>query len=781
MDWPGFYAAINRTAPIPVQTVATYQAVTIVADTLVILEDVLAKCAAMTTKPTLISVYADVLQIQRSFTPAMEHGGLVLCARRIEVADGAEMMLNVSSKPTGKVVIFCNEVQGKLQAQVTSALVNATNNIDLSDRTVFGSIISGVDGTAKMQQVANFQDSGLAYGSPLRINVITILQYGMAVFYSYPTVAESMFTYVLRVTNGSTEAKDLYMQASAAMGNLLANASPVTYVPYLDKDVYEQSMSAFITAASTYETQYQRFADQATSAQDRMASAKLLLDNNSDVMGMNAQLIDQATKNLDLAQTAALKANFALQAAQMMTTSAGIAFKYDEKTWARTEIMNAVFSICIALVQFGASLGAMCVGDEAGAASGAKAVEGGAKAAEAAAEAAKSASACAEEAKQIGSLAASMKKIGDVTEKLGKMYEALQKIIDASKDIAAAGNLPDSTLPAGGDLSADPGWDVFVIDTASLLKPAIDAGIPGAQDYLDAVNKQALYGKAYMAAQVSVVTIAQQLVQLQLQQQVNAAQATRLNGFMSDIATTEAHFDEMKQLFFQWELNMRFWVFTIFQQYAWAYRYWALQSSNVAPSIVKTVAQLQQDLATVEQEYAKALASFNPAPQTMHQSVTIPATDIGPYAGVIQAMQTGGTATLPIALSETRFAGLDRVRLTTVRVWLVGVNATENTPVNLNLSTSGFYEDRLKGTNLQFSTQPLTYAFIYQGAVGDVNNITVDGAVDERDRYLYFQPTPFTQWTIKANSPQMDLSKLTAIKMEFAGSVNASSSTAKVS
>jgi hypothetical protein len=41
--------------------------------------------------------------------------------------------------------------------------------------------------------------------------------------------------------------------------------------------------------------------------------------------------------------------------------------------------------------------------------------------------------------------------------------------------------------------------------------------------------------------------------------------------------------------------------------------------------------------------------------------------------------------------------------------------------------------------------------------------------VEERERFCFFQPTPFTQWTVEiADGP--DLSGLTGLTMEFQGS-----------
>jgi hypothetical protein len=775
-DWCTVYAELDGNSPVPVQRISTLSTVAVKADLLIGLNDWLTQCKAVPKPPSVISVYADVLQIREPVALDLGTTTLELCARRIEVTDNATITLTASPGQTGKLVVFCQEVGGHLQATVQFKGPNAPINqtFDLTDRTTFGSIVSAAKGP-ELTPRTSFSDSGLDYGDPLRIHAVTILQYGIAAFYSHPDLARSMVSYVQRLTYGSTQAPDLYMQASAVLTNLFANASPVTCVPCLDRTVYEGTVQAYVTAAAAYETQYQRFTDLSTSAANRLAAANNMLDHNSDLIGMNTKLIAQAQGNLDKAQSASTTADASLQIANMDLKNAATAFKYDVKIWTREQVIKAVFEICGAIVQMGLSVGAMCVGDEAAAPGAARAAANGAKAAADAGEAAQGAADAVEIARKASSTAAELKKIGKFVENLSKILEALNKIIAAAGDISTARDMPDASLPPTGDLSADPGWDIFALQVEAMLKPAIDADIPGAEDYVVAVRSFALYGKAATAAKVAIVNFAQQVVQLKLQQQVNANQAARLRELVKDIARQEANYEEMKQLFFQWELNMRFWVFTAFQSYAWAYRYWALRDSSVRPSIVKTVAQLQQDLATVSREYADALASFNPPPQVLTQSITVTSGDDGLFKGLVEQLRATGTTTIPIPLTELQFDGLDRVRLTTVRVWLLGVASSMSTPINLNVDTSGFYEDRFQGRKFQFSTDTLRYAFRYRGAPGEIAGIVVDGRVEDSSRYLYFQPTPFTQWTISLVKPADTklLSSLTGIQFDFCGSVNA--------
>jgi len=43
--------------------------------------------------------------------------------------------------------------------------------------------------------------------------------------------------------------------------------------------------------------------------------------------------------------------------------------------------------------------------------------------------------------------------------------------------------------------------------------------------------------------------------------------------------------------------------------------------------------------------------------------------------------------------------------------------------------------------------------------------------VDNEVRYAYFQPTPFGEWHIKVTGDGLDLSGVTRVVMQFAGSV----------
>jgi hypothetical protein len=123
-------------------------------------------------------------------------------------------------------------------------------------------------------------------------------------------------------------------------------------------------------------------------------------------------------------------------------------------------------------------------------------------------------------------------------------------------------------------------------------------------------------------------------------------------------------------------------------------------------------------------------------------------------------------------LDAESFHGFDRVRLKTIRVWLYGAKATG--PIYVDISSAGSYDDRYRGKSYRFTSVALHRKFQYQGDPGKKSSIIVDGAVADEEKYAYFQPTPFSEWVIslpQQYNPNIDLTGLTKITLEFAGSV----------
>ncbi len=137
-----------------------------------------------------------------------------------------------------------------------------------------------------------------------------------------------------------------------------------------------------------------------------------------------------------------------------------------------------------------------------------------------------------------------------------------------------------------------------------------------------------------------------------------------------------------------------------------------------------------------------------------------------------------------IGLNTSAFSDLSRVRLRTVRMWIEGAVPPSSTRITVRMETAGNYLDRFEGTKYQFTSKPLQRIFRYRVSDkregtpnwrfenGTFGYIEVDGTVDDEVRYAYFEPTPFSEWTIKINASEgVNLTGVTKITMEVAGSV----------
>ncbi|SHO20959.1 Putative uncharacterized protein [Moritella viscosa] len=125
--------------------------------------------------------------------------------------------------------------------------------------------------------------------------------------------------------------------------------------------------------------------------------------------------------------------------------------------------------------------------------------------------------------------------------------------------------------------------------------------------------------------------------------------------------------------------------------------------------------------------------------------------------------------TLP--LNSTIFADFDRVRLDEASVLIEGTELPTGL-YNIDLLSSGTYQDRRHQDNYTFTATPLFRRIIYNLVNSQTQevNILTSGAIASDYALNYFMPTPFTTWTIKLNNwKNIDLSTINNIKISFSG------------
>jgi tetratricopeptide (TPR) repeat protein len=765
-SWPAFYAALTAGGEIGFRPVTDYRkAAAIVSGLAVSLSEVMTKAFADGHAPNVITIFADVLSVDVAEI-SLKGSAIFIAARRIEGSADSLTIKFPGSATSALAAVIAQSVDRPLSVTVEAGGVSRP--LALPSMAGIGQSFTLGNGAATVTDIDAIHGS-YDWATPHRRSLTMVLQYGAAAFDGYPVVAGDMFTYVVKATRGIEAAADLHDQAVSLLATLNASTSSVVNVPALDRAVYEEEARAFAAASLAHDAARQQFLNAGADAKARADAAKLMQARYRDTAGFNETLLAQAKSNLLEAQKAAITAYFAADEAQHDSRVAADHFKVEADIWAERQKVQAAFQIILSIVEVAGAVALTAAGDV-----------GAEKAAFKEAQELKTA---AEDVKKVAEAVEAFKTMGTNAKKLESTLNAISRAAEAMSTLskliisinemshsADGADIPRISFPASGLQSTDPQWDIFVLDFDSMISPALSAGIPGASDYQLAVHKLAVYAKAAMAVQGAAISAAQDVFRLTLQARMDRAQEARITQYIGALATDQEAADALAQIFLARELSMRISFFIAVRGYAAAYRYWALKRSRVTPSITTPVSDLMSDLAAISREYDEALQNFNPPPQKLGNVVrTIRAGDKGPFAGVVEALKSGRRANVAIPLTDPGFSGYGRVRLSAIRVWLEGVDSSQDAAVTVDIASSAQFEDRRAGVVQRFTSVPVRRSFRYAGAVRSDAAIQLDGLVEDRERFRYFQPTPFSQWELSVPE-DVDLSNLTAILLEFQGS-----------
>ena len=751
---PDFYRQLPHGGTIRFKPVANVQARSVVISDLLVTASKLLELAAAALSEGIVTVYADVFSVDVPLPLVANGGALSVIARRIEGADS----ISIDATGSGSYSLALIAQGWSVPPRIGVKDQLGQHVFDLTPGETDWPRVSVMDGTATLQRLRAVNAS-YDWGTPLRRSLTAILEYGTAYLDAEPDTAGEMFTHVLRITRGVDTASDLQVQAAGLLADLRTRGS--TFVPYLSPQLYRDKAEAFAKAAEAYQGAFESYASSGADASARKDAAQLMLDQDRDTAAYRETLLQQAQNNYNNAIQSVVTAGFAIIAHQDEADTARIHFEHEAKLWAEFQKIEAAFEIVMAVGTVVVAVGAMAVGDEAAAPAAAKAGAEGAKAAEAAVEAAKKTGAAV-------SLAAQLKNAMKLAETVAKVAEQIPAVLAAIDTVNAANAMTSLDLPAADASFAEADWDAFLIDFNAAMADAVDAGINGAADYVNAVKKLVIYAKAGLAAKLATVRAGQQLIRLRLQKKLALDDQARVQSYLAKQAADANAADALEDIFYARMVGMRLWLFLTIENYRSAFKYWGLCTSHVTPSMTTPASTLQDQLAQIEQDYETVFASFNPAPADTRFTLTITA-DSTAYPGVIEAMRSGAeTVVVPIELEEPVFARWGRVRVETLRIWLDGVDVT--TSIAIDACSAGFFRDRLNGEAFEFTSAPVQRRFQYSGS-REHAVIIADGSVEKSISPYIFQPTPFTEWQLRvAPNDASRLSSLTSITVEFIGS-----------
>lgn len=743
--------------------------------------------------PPLVTIYADVLNVPANLNYVLQNSVMVIVARRIEVQPGPlppRINLDYRTGNLTSLVVYNMELSGAISV---AAAVEVDGKVKAYPFMISapppGGGVQFVMQDGVPTEVARVWAQGMAPTPPQTFQDALMASFIFAslLYDQRPDIALSIFTWVKNWSSASPALLDSFLRSSSMVALLSAQINAqqngAAFVPYLTGEIYTTLAKAFVTQAQDYETNYLALSTQETIDANAIALAKTLLANQALQTDYVTKLLAQALSNYNNAVAAVNAAQSRFDEARDTVEEVQISFKDKGiPEWERKKILEAVITLATAIVTFGVGIAGMMMGDEAAGAASAEAAVEGAEAAEAAA---KAGSEIATMAKQLGEV---MKQLKKVVEGLKKVYELSEAVIAAAKDIKGAQSAMASmqaidASTAGVDLSATYEWQIYQLHSDAAMQGPIDEGVGYADELKIAIDAVAIYGQALAAAQLAAIKAGQAYAKVQLQLALSQGQQANLQTYVDGLVAGEKPVLAMMQQFYLRYLDVKASLFAAIEDYRASYFYWALVQSSVHPKIIDPVNKINvglSDLTAIALDQANALQRFSPAPQAMTQQQVV----IDDPA-VLSDLKSTGSAHWVLQLDNSNFSGMDRVRLTTVRIWLESTpKAAADYYVEIGISNLGNYLDRFQGTPYQFTAQPLQRGYKYKVSAtnegtydhifanGTYGTIDIDGTVDQEVSYAYFEPTPFSEWQIKvANAGAgLDLSGVTRIVMEFAGS-----------
>ena len=796
-DWSAFYADLQSRGSVPdASTAVITQSNAIFRGMFLDLSVIKESIRQSGYTPALTTIYADVLAVPNLTNWLLQSSGLVIIARRIEVSGSATVILNYEQTTTAQLIVFASEMTGTLTASAVKSSQEQPVLYEITqDNVAPGISINSNSGAPASQPLQLAQGIGFQLPDDTLLYLNNSFIFGSLLYDQNQDLALSIFLWVKGWAAQSAQLEELFYRstnlATLLNSQMNAAANGAVFVPFLTSTIYTNLANAFAADAGKYESDYKELSTQKVLTDENIAVAKTMVANaQSEVAYVNA-LLQQANSNYDNAMAAATKAQSNFNNQKIAVD--GVAAQFQQigiPDYEREQIIKAIFSLVTAVVTFAAGIAAMAVGDEAAAPAVAEgavdSVESVAQAAETSADVAKTAS----------SLADTMKQLKKLVEMLQKVYELAQAVKAVASNISSAQGqmqviqqMQDTT--GGADLSAADGWAVYKVQTDDLMKDPISKGIQYASDYAEALDILVIYGQSLSAAQLAVIKASQEAAAITFQLHYTQQKQANLQTLVNGLQTGEAPILAMMQQFYQKYLDGKSSLFAALKSYQASYFYWALRRSDVQPQIVDPVTDLNagiQDVTKIAMDTANALNQFNPPPQVMENMLFV-VTD----PAVLKQLQTSGQASWVLPLDEPEFAGLNRVRLSTMRVWLEGTSFGRGADsVYSVITTAGNYLDRYQGANYQFTSAPLTRSFKYRVANqgekpdwrfdnGSLGFVQVDGAVDQEVAYAYFEPTPFSEWSISllSNNPGLDYSRVSKITMYFEGTAIGGTSAAR--
>ncbi|KAF7534326.1 hypothetical protein G7054_g6312 [Neopestalotiopsis clavispora] len=594
---------------------------------------------------------------------------------------------------------------------------------------------------------------------------------------SNPSAAISLASFVLRQTQGITEALDIYSQASAiaTVQVISSNDSHVAHIPSIDLSAAQQVLQSRLQSALSFETAFENYSMQKDTAENIMTFASVALQASQDtdrtygaIAIVNKARYENAVRALGSAQKS-------FQDLQMTMVAKRDAFRDGVEKWKNKEIGKVCGEAIIGVAMVVGSIAVAVVFPPA--AAGAVAGAGAAIPAVGAA-AANIAQTVSLIDRIIKILKELFEKLKPGLEKIDKLVTALQHTLEllskmkSVEGVDAKVSMP--SLQLGDDqinISAD--WDAFGTQMQYLYEPLKEYNIDGASDYFLMLAEMVIRAKAVLAAQTAVAVTGDAFIVTTTQQLASQRQTQRLEKALGQIQGNPLAFRIFKLSMLDRLMSVRAWIALDFKSYVAALEWYSLQKINVIRiDPLKKIQEFVNDAALLQAEVAQRSSAIRAQKKLFRLDTRDVSSPLIIGSNWLEKLQSQRTLDFNIDVTSSMFAQIGRVRLLNFRLYLTGVGGSNAVGMTARLSSDIF--DLSLGpigsttSELNASSRAVAYLMTEQAIrfeyLSGTGEILVEGGLD----HLKSGPlsSPFREWHVTID-PGTEVAGVTSMRLEL--------------
>ncbi|MGR6871116.1 hypothetical protein ACU6U9_02140 [Pseudomonas sp. HK3] len=749
---------------LPVATFQSNQSIELmkyqVSDLYVNLSDVISNVKSRSTAPAIIVVVADTLEVKNNFFMSMKNQTVYIYARKIIGEGSGTFLVDTSTGASGGVAVYADEIETNLLvgarlsgSNIEFTKVSPTSTSD--GRFIFAS--SDVNTLVK----TTVSIAGMMDIASDRLTEIFEKTFDVAasVFDQNSTLSRAMLTRNEAALRGvptfmadNVFLENLYLQTANLKQFVDFSALSPNYVPELDANLYQDTYVAYLNAMEAYRTQYDRFVDRSVDISARKDAANLMQVNLVDAVAAETATMNRSQQQVDHFRNTLDDLRIQFRDQDLLVTTARFKFEAGIAKYKLQQEIALVIGILETMVE-----GSIAIGSSAASGNPAGVIE--------------YASSIPSTSQDLSSIKEKLASIGDLLQRVQEMANNVDDLsskvnssVDAQEiaDALASFNLVVPSLDAANDV-----WELFLNEIRNELQLAIDEGIEGSSEFLATLETLVIYGKSITATEVSLMQELSRLIDLKIAAEVNSRHLDRMNLLIDQIEQDAGAVDELETLFFRSLTALKRPMFVAITKFTAAFEYWSLKESQVRPSLNKTYEQYRLDLALLQEQYNDALSSFQPRPQDFNLTNIVVTEPV-----LLNDFKDNGEMSFNVDLSHPSFIHFDRVRLNQLRVVLQGSQLPEDISYFIDIESNGEYQDRFEDTEYTFNSEQLFRFFGYEYLNNQTNDyrVIIEGAVADDFKFAYFEPTPFTTWSISLrNADDFNLDMIESIRFEFKG------------